>query len=311
MHRFHPTPLGRPYFSRNAGSTGHDPIGCEDTGLAAFAQLGVTRIHAQRCMISLISSDTEYVLAESTQTLSLQYDTSDRHGDDLWMGTCAFPRNEGLNGVALRKWQNAKESREKPESAQHYYTEGQSPHWFIVSDVTCRQEYRNTPLVTDASQSPIRFFCSIPIRSFQGSVVGCLSVIDDKPRYGVSAREMDFMEDLAETIIKYLDANRSITQQQRSERLIQGLGLFNTGHGTLRDWWIKQDEATARTGRGRKAMSGLDNASRQERANDMFGPNNNPADFERTRERSVSATPSNSSTSMSSQKSYIEPSCRG
>ena len=50
------------------------PVGCEDTALAAFAQLGALRLNAQRCIISLISKDQEVVLAESTRTLSLQSD---------------------------------------------------------------------------------------------------------------------------------------------------------------------------------------------------------------------------------------------
>ncbi|CAD0086939.1 unnamed protein product [Aureobasidium vineae] len=47
-------------------------VGSDDTALAAFAQLGALRLKAQRCLISLVSKDEEWILAESTRTLSLQ-----------------------------------------------------------------------------------------------------------------------------------------------------------------------------------------------------------------------------------------------
>lgn len=239
-------------------------------------------------MVSLLSTSTEYVLAESTQTLSLQYDTSDDEGDALWIGTSSFPRAEGLNTLAVRKWHRAREPRDKTVSSQHYYTEGQSPHWFIISDILYDEECDHIPFVKDAGRFPLRFFCSIPIRSQHGSVLGCLSILDSKPRFGVSLREMEFMEDMTQTIMKHLSSTRSSVQQQRSERLIQALGLFNTGQGTLRDWWLQRAEAAAHKGRGHRQSAAAERSSRHERLNDEFGEDKMPEDFERARSRSVS-----------------------
>ena len=240
-------------------------------------------------MISLISSSVEYVLTETTKTLSLQFDSAEYDDDRLWLGTCSFPRGEGINGSAVHAWRKAKSPREKPQSLQYYYTDGQSPHWYIVNDVPCHEKLENSPFVKDGTRVSLRFFCSIPIRSQHGSVIGSLAILDDKPRYGVSAVEMNFLEDMAQTVLKHLGATKASVQRNRGERLIQGLGLFNGGRGTLRDWWLTQDKAQAHRGRGNRKAPTVEDTSRQERADNEFGVASSPRDFEKARSRSQTA----------------------
>ncbi|KAK3073215.1 hypothetical protein LTR53_005414 [Teratosphaeriaceae sp. CCFEE 6253] len=246
------------------------PEVCSDTALTSFAQLCALRMHARRALITLISGGVEYVLAEATQTMSLQYDAAEDAEDGPWLGCCCFPRSDGINDLAIEAWRKARRYRVLPDPSDAYYKEGQSPHFFVVSDARHDESLNSRAFVKRASPS-LRFFCSIPIRDAQGSVLGALSVLDDKPRYGVSATEMLFLEDSADTITSYLDSSIVRSQQQRSERHIQALGLFNNHKSSLREWWIGQDDERLRKG-GRYHVTEADSSDqRQARMDHEFG----------------------------------------
>ena len=110
----------------------------------------------------------------------------------------------------------------------------------------------------------------MPLRDLYGSVIGSFTIIDDKPRYGISTNEMAFMEDMADTVTEHLEATIVRSQRQRSERLIQGLSLFNVGKDSLRYWWLAQDDKRVhRAGRYRK--TGIDRRDQNERLAKEFG----------------------------------------
>lgn len=120
-----------PFATGSGGKRESEP--CTDAALAAFAQLCALRLNARRVLITLLSSSVEYVLSEASRTTSLQYDSFEDPKDFLWIGTCSFPHAYGLNSSLLNVWRKARRSRElPPDSDEHYYTEGQSPHWCIV-----------------------------------------------------------------------------------------------------------------------------------------------------------------------------------
>ncbi|KAK1069638.1 hypothetical protein LTR74_004751 [Friedmanniomyces endolithicus] len=267
------------------------PEPCGDTALTSFAQLCTLRLRARRCLITLISGGVEYVLAEATRTMSLQYDTFEDAGDTPWLGCCSFPRTDGINDVAIDAWRKARKYRELPQVADLYYKDSRSAHWFIVSDARNDDRYNHRVFV---QRSPnLRFFCSIPLRDTQGSVIGALSILDDRPRFGVSAGEMLFLEDSADTITSHLDATILRSQQQRSERLIQALGLFNNQKSSLREWWIGQDnERLRKTGRYQDPKP--DAQDRQSRLDHEFGvqaSSDTSVASQRRRQRDMSAAP--------------------
>lgn len=76
----------------------HEPLqprSSHDVTLTALAQLGALRLNVKRCMISLFDRSTQYVIAEATQTLSLQNDSVHEAGDGLWMGVGEIPKDDG------------------------------------------------------------------------------------------------------------------------------------------------------------------------------------------------------------------------
>ncbi|TIA06074.1 hypothetical protein D6C80_10502 [Aureobasidium pullulans] len=273
------------------------PQGSNDTALAAFAQLGALRLNAARCFVSLVSSSTEYVLAESTRTLSLQYDGTHDKSDGLFLGTSAFPRGEAIAQTAMREWRRASAPRPSPPSDMHYYTQGCSDNWLIVSDATLEEQYSKLPFLQVFSATPVRFLCAVPIRSSLGSVLGTYLVVDEKPRYGLSVAEMSFLEDMSRTIAKHFDVVAASARQQRAEKLIQGIGLFNTGKDSLRAWWLTQDNGKSGRARGTQDMTEAGKTSQKARLDRALGPDNSPEDYERrsTRTAGVQGAPNDTS----------------
>lgn len=220
------------------------PQAAGDTALTAFAQLCTLRLRVKRCLVTLVSSGSEYVLAEATRSMSLQYRTFDDKDDGLWLGCCSFPRADGINDLALDRWRKARRYRDLPKDADHYYAEGCADHWLISSDVSSDTEYNSRVIARRAAK--LRFFASIPLRDADGCVIGALSILDDRPQYGVSAGDMLFLEEIADTITNHLDTAIVRAQQQRSERLIQALGSFNGQKSSIQEWWIEQDDQRLR-----------------------------------------------------------------
>ncbi|KAI6802819.1 hypothetical protein KC363_g1188 [Hortaea werneckii] len=224
-------------------------------------------------MVSLVSAGVEYILAEATRTMSLQYDTTEDPADVLWLGCCCFPRSDGLNDLAMAQWRKAASYRDTDFTSRHYFKEGRSEHWCIVSDVAERPEYQERAFAQRGSD--LRFYCSVPLRGPNGAVLGALSIMDDRPRYGVSAAEMLFLEDSADTITEHLQTSFVRSQQQRSESFIQALGLFNCQESSLRDWWIGRDnDRIKRSGRYHMEAE-ASSQGQQDRLDDEFGKQEN------------------------------------
>jgi hypothetical protein len=244
------------------------PAACHDTALSAFAQLAALRLGARRAFITILSTNTEYVLVEATKSMSLQSDFVANPKDASWIGTSSFSRADGLTDLSLDEWRKARKLREIPNDDQHYYTQGASAHWHIINDM------RHAPSVAQRAffqraPSP-RFYFAIPLRDSEGTTIGSLSILDDKPRYGVSTHDMSFCEDLGDTIALHLQSSMIRSQRQRSERLIQALGVFNSGGSSLRSWWNKQDDPSMNRG-GRHLNATNNDDESNARFDDEFG----------------------------------------
>lgn len=266
---YKPRALRRPAFGD--GGAINDPTStrmCPDTALAAFAQLITLRLRARRCLISLIATDDEFVLADMTKTAALQHDSLAADSrDQSWIGTCNFPRKHGINHEAVEEWRKARRMRQVPEDEDHYYVEELSQHWSLVKDARHHARRQQLPLLRNGPW--IRSCISVPLRGAQGSVLGAITVLDERPSYGISADEMNFLEDISDTTVEHLNATIARCQRQRGERLIQALGMFNNGKASLRDWWLGQDDARI-LGTGRHAEKGA-MTERQARVDAEFG----------------------------------------
>ena len=62
----------------------HKAVSCPDKILTAFCQLGALRMKARRCLVFFFDVNHAYIMAEATQTLSLEEDSTHEPGDQLW-----------------------------------------------------------------------------------------------------------------------------------------------------------------------------------------------------------------------------------
>ena len=62
----------------------HKAVSCPDKILTAFCQLGALRMKARRALVFMFDINHAYIMAEATQTLSLEHDDTHDPGDQLW-----------------------------------------------------------------------------------------------------------------------------------------------------------------------------------------------------------------------------------
>ncbi|TVY90278.1 Autoinducer 2 sensor kinase/phosphatase, partial [Lachnellula willkommii] len=200
-----------------------------DPCLTAFAHLGALRLNTKRGIITLATGNiggTEYIIAESGQALSLQRD--DNADDKLW------------HGVGATKCPSSTHTTIGSDSANHFCRTGDQ--FLVVNDTTKDERFKNKCIVR---QKPhVRFMAAVPLRTrpapnHPSMVIGNYLAVDDKPREaGLTESELQFMSDMAVTVMDYLEAGLVKRQQFRSERMIKAMSLFIEGKSTLRDWWL-------------------------------------------------------------------------
>ncbi|KAF4624564.1 hypothetical protein G7Y89_g13605 [Cudoniella acicularis] len=194
-----------------------DPI------LTAFAQLGAHRLNAKRGLITLSTNDVEYMLAESGKALSLQRD--DDENDRLWHGVGTFQcrRNNTHKTVGA-------------ELVAHFCASDDTH--IVVNDLSKHETFKDKCVVVE--EPYVRFLVAVPLRTpYSKAVIGNYIVADDKPRDGLNESELEFLVDMAVTVMDYLEAGLLKRKQYRSERMIKAISLFIEGKSTLRDWWLE------------------------------------------------------------------------
>lgn len=107
----------------------------------------------------------------------------------------------------------------------------------IINDLTQDARLKDRPFVK--SRPSLRFYAAMPITTKAGFKIGCLCVMDDKPRDGLSNVEIGFLGDMVVTIMAHLEMGRVKEEHRRSEKMVKGLGLFVEGGSTLREWWLE------------------------------------------------------------------------
>lgn len=206
-----------------------------DTTLAAFAQLVALRLNTTRALISLINHTSQYILVEATQNSPLvpdQAETTTDVGDGLMFGRTTFPRSLGLCGNAIESLPTS--PQEAPISLQEA---SWRPSPLVINDVLHSEQFSQRPFAM--SHPSVRFFAAMPISTTSGVSVGAVSVMDEKPRLGLSQVEVEFLGDMSVAIMAHLEMARCNEGHRRSEKMIKGLGVFMEGRTNLDEWWLE------------------------------------------------------------------------
>ncbi|KAF5651606.1 histidine kinase [Fusarium tjaetaba] len=210
----------------------HTPQPSSDKALSAFAQLAVFRLNVKRCMVSLIDSSHQYILAEATRNLrlgSLEAEpgakkTDDKkdskiaeYNSDLWLGTSILSRPEAVCEHCLHNTCTGRDPDGKTYTASG----------LIVPD--CRLDDRFKSRVYVQSEPGVRFYAGVPIFSRKGYKIGAYAVSDEQPRDGLSIEDVKFMQSVAQAITEHLEWARDRVDRFKGERIVRGLATFIEG----------------------------------------------------------------------------------
>ncbi|KAL3473136.1 hypothetical protein BJX99DRAFT_261681 [Aspergillus californicus] len=223
------------------------PTPSRDHALQSFAQLGAIRLGAERAIISLFGPSHEYILAEATASPGL-----DGH-DDLRLGCCILPKDHGICTDVV----------ELPLSTPLDDSAATGDKVLLISDMKESDSPKQGNLAARVLNA--QFYAGLPIVSPRGTTIGSYCVFDSQPRHsGLSEASVNFMEDMATTVMGYLDMMQSRYQNAQAKKMILGLGSFVEGKSTLRDSWPEANEQDAATGRSGETVEGQLNKQQQD-----------------------------------------------
>lgn len=209
---------GRYYQPEDLSKTPDKKRSSNDPCLTAFAQLGALRLNAKRTMITLSTENNEFVLAESGRTLNLQQDEDEN--DKLWHGVGLVTK--GL-GPAL----------------SYLFSAENAPSVVDVPDLTKHDDFKDRDKVKQ--EQGLRSMACVPLRTqLHSIVIGTYIVVHDEVREPLSELDIQFMTDMAITVMDYLEVGRRKQVQFRSERMVKAMGLFIEGKSSLREWWLER-----------------------------------------------------------------------
>ena len=200
-----------PHLDQDAGK--HVPRPSPDSTLTALCQLAAIRLGCQRCMVSLIDDSREHILAEATCDLSLRPEAPGDAPRDLWLGNVSIPRAWGLGEKVL----DLDSHEDIP----------------VLVANNLKQDDNSSLRAFVKSRPDAHFIASAALLSPAGAIVGTLCVFDNKSRDGMSKIELRLLQDLAKTIVNYLDTYTLKDQYRRGERFTRGLTSFADGASVL------------------------------------------------------------------------------
>lgn len=207
------------YFDRDkiVNAKNATPVSSYDPALKAFAQLGALRLSAKRCMISLFDKSNQYIVAEATQTLSLQDDSIFEEGDGVWLGASILPKCNGLCKLVV-------DGDSLPDLSE--LSMAGAP--YVIPDLKIDERFRTADFGPSGC-APSRFYAGVPITTNDGAAIGSYCVLDDKPRSDLNPVLLRFMEHVAATVMSHLELTRKRDDEIRGNKMVQGLSGFIAG----------------------------------------------------------------------------------
>lgn len=175
-------------------------------------------------MLFFFDSQYAYVLAESTKTLSLQDDSVHDDEDDLWLGHTKIPRGYSVCEHTVMLPANQGTNKGDLNSGLVH----------IVNDLSHDTRFCDRPFVTGGPQA--RFYAGVPITTPKGINIGAYCVLDDQKRDGLDGDAINFMRDMAATVMTHLEMVRATGEHKIGTQMIAGLGAFIDGASGFRDW---------------------------------------------------------------------------
>lgn len=206
-----------------------------DTALTAFAQLIALRLDSQRAIVSLIDHENEYFLAESTSNLSLVGDDGHAQNASLSISGARVPRAASLCEQTLCLVPNQDTAAEMTQV-------------FMIPDLRLDENTSQLNCVKDAPY--LRFYCGVALTNKKGVNIGCVYVVDDRPRTDFSLEQAQFLTTMAGTVMDHLENLRAKEDVVRVTMMSQALHAFVEGEGTMDGDWQRVKKYNLPAGAG-------------------------------------------------------------
>lgn len=201
----------------------HTVHASRDTTLTALAQLAALRLNVKRAMVSLLQKDSQIILAEATQTLSLADDSRHAPGDHIWLGQVSVPRHDALDEHVLGAEWTGKDG----EGHEHVLSA------LVVQDVGADERFKERSYVW--ADPGVKFYAGVPIVTKQGYEIGVYGVSDTKPRSaGLSVEQILFMQDIARIIADHLERVKTAVESKGDEIFVRGMHNFIEGVSNIK-----------------------------------------------------------------------------
>jgi signal transduction histidine kinase len=165
-------------------------------------------------MVSLIDFHHQYILAEATRTLSLFKPVAEEPEDEVWLGNAILTKTDAVCYHTFSSTYTAKE-----EDGSTYTGE-----CMVIPD--CRLDPRFADKDYVKGEPGVRFYAGVPIVTKAGHRIGVYAVSDEKPRDGISAGELRFMQDVSAAVMEHLELAKDSMDRNKGERMVRGLTQF-------------------------------------------------------------------------------------
>lgn len=165
-------------------------------------------------MVSLIDSHHQYILAEATRTLSLFKPVAEEPEDEVWLGNAILTKTDAVCYHTFSSTYTAKE-----DDGSTYTGE-----CMVIPD--CRLDARFADRDYVKGEPGVRFYAGVPIITKAGHRIGVYAVSDEKPRDGISAGELRFMQDVSAAVMEHLELAKDSMDRNKGERMVRGLTQF-------------------------------------------------------------------------------------
>lgn len=191
----------------------------KDITLAALSQLGVFRTGSNRCFVSIIDGQNQFIISETTKSVSLR--NKDKHlpGDGVYIGVRALDLVWGVCPHTIKLFTSTDSSNDIDTPN---VTANSSR--YIIRDFTKEDCFKNRPYVLEWPH--MRFYAEVPLVSAAGYVLGSYCVVDDKPRDKFDDEEVAVLQEVSDAIAAHLENVRLVHFQRRAESLMKGLTSF-------------------------------------------------------------------------------------
>ncbi|RDW60240.1 hypothetical protein BP5796_11846 [Coleophoma crateriformis] len=199
-----------------------------DPTLTALAQVGALRTNCDRSFLSLMTKDSQHILAEATRTISLIDKENHGPGDRVFLGARTLDLEWGVCPSTIKVFTSTDGSLNV--STPNVTAKSSS---YVMNDMSLEECFKDRPYVKGFPY--MKFYAEVPLETSSGYVIGSYCVVDNRRRENEDHEKiLSIIREVASTIMNHLELVQFKQSTLRAERIVDGLSRFVAGAGNLK-----------------------------------------------------------------------------